>query len=246
MKKSTLFFFSLLLLLISGCAQKENTIKRTDLADGDELLANSFERENGFSVYSLPELERSEAEEVVENDLELKLSGFVDQISELVEEHLVTEEQKKTEESCSISSMSGEASYIHSFAVKNKEELYPIAMSSQVKYVFNSNKKKAYFDRYKLKIDNSAITGKYNGTDLEGFVLALGKMINIPEEDILGELQVTLGKTKEELKNQQIVLYDTYDKAKEKKGLGKKIKLTYAENGILAKIQVFLQDYYQA
>lgn len=246
LRKIRLLVLGLVVLTISGCASKEEAVKRTDLAKGDELLVNSFKREKGFSVYEFPDLEKAEAEEVLQEDLKLELPGFLDQINKLVEEHLVTDDQKIEGESYSIASVNEEASYINFFAVKNNENLYPMSATSQIIYSFRKSEEKAFFDNYKLRIDNSAATEKYNGADLEKFLLSLGEAINIQKEDFQGELQLTLGKTAEELENQQVVLYDTFDKAEEKGSLGKKIVLVYAESGVLAKIQLYLQDFYRS
>lgn len=245
MKKVVLVFLGIGLLSVSGGCSQEKQEVREDLSKADVTLTASTEREKSFSVYQLQNVGREEAKAAVTEKLQLQLPSFTEKIEELTFKHLEANEQLAVDSTLySFSSKEREAAYSVSAIMKNEEGLYPIYSSSQIDYAYNSSEKIAFMDMYKLEVVNNELDGIYNGGDLQEYILALGEAAAITADDIAGELELLVAKSKEELKNQHVVLYDTFDKAEKERTLGKRLRIAYGEKGVPVKIQLYLKDYH--
>lgn len=244
LKKAAFISLNLSLLFATGCSQKEQE-KRENLSEADQALAVSIDQKKTFSRYQLQDVGKKEAEAALTEKLQLPLPDFAKEIETLTFKHLEANEALTVDSTFySISSQDREAAYSVSAVMKNEEGLYPIYSTSQIDYAYNSSKEVAYMDMYKVEVVNSEANGEYNGGDLESYVLALGKAAEITEEDIAGEVELLVAKTKEELVNKYIVLYDTFDKAEKERTIGKRLRIAYGETGVPVKIQLYVKDYY--
>ncbi|MBP1046496.1 hypothetical protein I6N96_09380 [Enterococcus sp. BWM-S5] len=232
------------ILALAGCSEKE-TAARKGLSESDESLITIITQAKPFSVYQLQNVGKKEAEQAVTEKLNLKIPDFLEAIEALTIQHLEADEGLILDAAFySVSSQEREATYSTAVVMKNEEGLYPIYSNSQIDYAYNAEKGTVYMDIYKLEVINSGATEKYNGGDLQEYIMKLGEQAGISEEDIAGEVELLMAKSEEELKNQYIVLYDTFEKAKEKGVLGKRLRIAYGEKGIPVKIQLYLKDYY--
>lgn len=244
LRKTACMALTLSLLFVTGCSQKEQE-KREDLSKADQALAVSVDQKKSFSRYQLQDVGKEEAEAALTEKLQLPLPDFAKEIETLTFEHLEANKALTVDSTFySISSQDHEAAYSVSAVMKNEEGLYPIYSNSQIDYVYSSSKEVAYMDMYKVEIVNSESNGEYNGGDLASYVLALGKAAEITEEDIAGEVELLVAKTKEELVNKYIVLYDTFDKAEKERTIGKRLRIAYGKTGVPVKIQLYVKDYY--
>ncbi|MBL1224887.1 hypothetical protein [Enterococcus sp. BWR-S5] len=243
--KKTLIILFGLLLVASGCSEKDKEEERNDLSKSDQALLATVKRERKFSDYRLQNVGKEEAEVAVKDKLQLEIPEFVENIQEISLGHLEENEALAVDSTFySVSSQSLEAAYTVSTVMRDKENLYPIYSISQIDYSYHPDKEVAYIEMYKMEIINSESTGTYNGGELQEYLLALGKAAEIAEEDIAGEIELLAAKSNEELKNQYVVLYDTFGKAEEKGSLGKRLRIAYGESGIPVKIQLYVKDYH--